>query len=192
MEIGKSELLRGEGFHLRTIGEEDAMVLVAASQSDIPDWTYIPRDLDIDGARRWIRKGIPAREEGQAVRFVIVKEDQLAGTVGGQHPFGHDQGILETFYFVLPDFRRRGLATSGLKLFDEWAQRVTPQLRRLQLHVIVGNVGSGRVAELVGYEYEGIAVNQIPSVNGFGPRDAEVYGKRVAVKSEGEVGGVLA
>lgn len=192
MEIDKSERLQGDGFQLRPIEEEDADVMVAASDSDIPEWTYIPRDMDAQAARAWIRKGLPAREEGRAVRFVIVVDDRLAGTVGAQHPYAHDRGILETFYFVLPAFRRRGLATLGLKLLGEWAQRVTPELRRLQLHVIVGNPGSGRVAERAGYSYEGVAVHQIPAVNGYGPRDAELYGMRIAVTVEGEVGGVLA
>lgn len=192
MEIKTSERLQGDGFHLRLIEEEDAEVIVLASQSDVTEWTYIPRNLDAEGAQAWIRKGIRAREKGRAARFVIDQEDELAGTVGAQHPFAHDQGILETFYFVLPEFRRRGLATSGLKLLDEWAQDATPGLRRLQLHVIVGNPGSGRVAELAGYQYEGVAVHQIPSVNGYGPRDAEVYGKRIAVTGGGKVGGVLA
>ena len=98
----------------------------------------------------------------------------LRATVGAQHPYSYDWGILETFNFVLPEFRRRGLATLSLRLFDEWARRSTPELRRLQLHVIVGNPGSGRVAELAGYKYEGVAVHQIPAVNGYGPRDAEV------------------
>jgi ribosomal-protein-alanine N-acetyltransferase len=192
MKINRSERLQGDGFHLRLLEEDEAEVIVRASRSDVPEWTYIPRDLDAEGAQAWIRKGIAGREEGRAVRFVIIQDDQLAGTVGAQHPHAHDWGILETFYFILPEFRRRGLATSSLKLLDEWAQGSTPELRRLQLHVIVGNPGSGRVAELAGYKYEGVAVHQIPSVNGYGPRDAEVYGKRVAFTGEVEVGGVLA
>lgn len=94
------------------------------------------------------------------MRFVIQVEDQLAGTVGAQHPYAHDRGIVETFYFVLPGFRRRGLASAGLRLVDEWVRRVTPELRRLQLHVVVGNPGSARVAELAGYRFEGVAVHQ--------------------------------
>lgn len=192
MKINSSERIQGQGFHLRLLAEEDAEVIMRASQSDVPEWTYIPRDLDLESARRWIRERIEGRQVGRAVRFVIIQDDQLAGTVGAQHPHSHDWGIIETFYFVLPDFRRRGLASSGLKLVDEWARASTPELRRLQLHVIVGNPGSGKVAERAGYHYEGIAVNQIAPVNGYGPRDAEVYGKRIDSAASEEVGGVLA
>lgn len=192
MEIKDSALLQGDGYHLRLLETGDAKVILRASQTDVPDWTYIPRDLDLDGAAAWIHMGVERRPEGRAVRFAIVQDDQIAGTVGAQHPYDHDWGILETFYFVLPEFRRRGLASQSLKLFDQWAQRVTRNLRRLQLHVIVGNPGSGRVAELAGYKHEGVAVHQIPPVNGYGPRDAEVYAKRVSLIGWEDVNGVLA
>jgi RimJ/RimL family protein N-acetyltransferase len=192
MKVDDSEQLQGKGFLLRAITEKDAELIVAASVTDIPDWTFIPRGLDQTAARAWIRRGLPARENGQAVRFVIQVEDGLAGTVGAEHPYAHDRGIVETFYFVLPAYRRRGLATVSLRLADEWVQRATPELRRLQLHVIVGNRGSGRVAELAGYKYEGIAMHQIPPVNGYGPRDAEVYGMAVVGSRQSDVGGVLA
>jgi RimJ/RimL family protein N-acetyltransferase len=192
MEISGSEQLHGEGLLLRPIMESDAKLMVAASQSDIPDWTFIPRDLDQGQARAWIRRGLGARETGRAIRFVIDTPDGVAGTVGAEHPYAHDDGIVETFYFVLPGFRRRGLASAGLRLANTWIRGATPGLRRLQLHVIVGNQGSGRVAELAGYVYEGVAVNQIPAVNGYDPRNAEVYG--IAVEGSGAfgVGGVLA
>jgi RimJ/RimL family protein N-acetyltransferase len=192
MNIADGEQIRGDGFLLRPIVEADAELMVAASISDIPDWTFIPRDLDHDAAQAWIQRRVLARETETAVRFVIQLTDGLAGTVGAEHPYTHDRGIVETFYFVLPEFRRRGLASAGLRLIDEWVQRVTPELRRLQLHVIVGNRGSGRVAELAGYKFEGVAVHQIPPVNGYGPRDAEVYGLAIVGSSQPDVGGVLA
>jgi RimJ/RimL family protein N-acetyltransferase len=192
MRITGSEQLNGDGFVLRPIAESDAQMIVNAGESDVPDWTFIPRDLDEDEAKAWIRRGLGARETGRAIRFVIDTPDGAAGTVGAEHPYAHDDGIVETFYFVLPEFRRRGLATAGLRLTNAWVCGVTPALRRLQLHVIVGNQGSGRVAELAGYKYEGIVVNQIPAVNGYDPRNAEVYGIAVEGSASVDAGGVLA
>jgi RimJ/RimL family protein N-acetyltransferase len=192
MKITGSEQLHGEGFLLRPIMESDARLIVAASQSDVPDWTFIPRNLDEDEAEAWIRRGLGARETGRATRLVIDTPNGAAGTVGAEHPYAHDDGIVETFYFVLPEFRRRGLATASLRLVNAWVREATPALRRLQLHAIVGNQGSGRVAELAGYSYEGIVLNQIPAVNGFGPRNAEVYGIAIEGSGSAEVGGVLA
>ena len=192
MNIEGTETIQQDGLQLRPIAEAHAALIVAASVSDVPDWTYIPRSLDEGGAREWIRRGVQARKTGQAVRFVIEVENELAGTVGAQHPYAHDRGVVEIFYFILPEFRRRGIATGGLRLFDRWVQGATPELRRLQLHVIVGHPGSGRVAELAGYKFEGVAVHQIPSINGYGPRDAQVYAKAIAGSGKPGVGGVLA
>lgn len=192
MKITGSEQLQGDGLLLRPIAEDDARLIVDASRSDVPDWTFIPRDLDEDGAKAWIRRGLDGRRTGRAIRFVIETPDGTAGTVGAEHPYAHDDGIVETFYFVLSAFRRRGLATAALRLADGWVRGATPALRRLQLHVIVGNRGSGRVAELAGYAYEGLVVNQIPAVNGFAPRNAEVYGIAVEGSASVDVGGVLA
>lgn len=192
MESASVEPLAGEAFTLRVLVEEDADLIVAASRTDVPDWTYIPRDLDGEGARAWIRRSVEARERGQAIRFVIEADGLPAGTVGAQHPYAHDSGVVETFYFVLPEFRRRGLATSALRSLNDWVQRAVPELRRLQLHAIIGNPGSERVAELAGYVREGISAHQIPAVNGYGPRDAVVYGLAVSQESPHAVGGVLA
>jgi RimJ/RimL family protein N-acetyltransferase len=192
MKISGSEKLEGEDFFLRPIAESDAQLMLAASHSDVPDWTFIPRDLDRDEAEAWIRRGLAARETGRAIRFVIETPDGAAGTIGAEHPYAHDDGIVETFYFVIPEFRRRGLATGSLRLLNEWVRESTPALRRLQLHVVVGNQGSGRVAELAGYKYEGTVVNQIPAVNGFEARDAEVYGLAMEENTSVDVGGVLA
>jgi RimJ/RimL family protein N-acetyltransferase len=192
MKITGSEELQGDGFFLRPIAENDADLVVAAGQSDVPDWTFIPRNLDRGEAQAWIRRGLDARASGRAIRFVIVTPNGAAGTIGAEHPYAHDDGLVETFYFVLPDFRRRGLATAALRLLNSWVGKATPMLRRLQLHVIVGNQGSGRVAELSGYQFEGTVANQIPAVNGFGPRDAELYGIAVEDSASSDVGGVLA
>jgi len=192
MKLTGSERLQGEGFVLRPMEESDAALIAAASRCDIPDWTFIPRDQDDAAAQSWIRQRLPARDRGDAVRFVIEVDGQAAGTVGAQHPYAHDRGVLETFYFILPEFRRRGLATASLRLINDWVREVTPELRRIQLHVVVGNAGSGIVAKRAGYLFEGIIANQIRAANGYGPRDAEVYGLRVDGGSSAPAAGVLA
>lgn len=192
MKITGFEQLKGVGFVLRPIAERGVQLMQAASHSDVPDWTFIPRDLNSGEALAWIRRGLGAREAGRAIRYIIDTPNGAAGTVGAEHPYSHDDGIVETFYFVLPEFRRRGLATAALRLLNEWLRVATPALRRLQLHIIVGNQGSRRVAEHAGYTYEGIAVNQIPAVNGFDARDAEVYGIAAEADASQDVGGVLA
>jgi hypothetical protein len=91
MNITGAGQLQGDGFLLRPIVEDDAEVIASASLSDVPDWTFIPRDLGEDQSRAWIRRGLPARESGMAVRFVIQVDGRLAGTVGAEHLYAHDK-----------------------------------------------------------------------------------------------------
>jgi hypothetical protein len=81
MKITGSEHIQADNILLRPIAEQDAGLIVAASVSDVPDWTFVPRNLEEEGARAWIRKGVAARESGQAVRFVIETEGRPGPSV---------------------------------------------------------------------------------------------------------------
>lgn len=168
--------LRGEGFLLRPLAEGDFGLIAAASRTDVPDWTFVPRALDDSAAREWLAKRVGG---SGAIRMVIEVEGTPAGVVGAHQLHAHDPGLWEAFYFVMPEHRRRGLASAALRLLGEHAAQEVPELRRLQLLVIEGNPGSGRVAERAGYVREGVLRSQIPPVNGFGPRDATLYARLV-------------
>jgi hypothetical protein len=65
MKITGIEHIQGNGLLLRPITEQNAELIVSATVSDIPDWTFIPRDLDQAAARAWIQRGFSTRENGQ-------------------------------------------------------------------------------------------------------------------------------
>jgi len=171
--------VRGEGCGLRPLVPADVPLVVQAGEGDIPDWTFFPRHPTPAEARAWLDRDLAAAAAGTRVRFVVEVDGVPAGMVGGEHPHTADPGVVEAFYFVYPSYRRRGLATRALQAFDRWVVGAVPGLRRLQLHVVVGNPGSQRVAEAAGYAEEGIAVALIPAVNGFPVRDAHVHARRV-------------
>lgn len=160
---------------LRPLADHDFGMIAAASRSDVPDWTFVPRDLSDQDAKVWVEKRVAASAAGGPIRLVIEVNGEAAGVVGAHQPYAHDAGLLEAFYFVLPAFRRRGLAGAALRLLGDHALRVTPGLRRLQLFVIEGNPASARVAERAGYQREGSLTKHVMAVNGFGPRDAALY-----------------
>lgn len=178
MNSAEVDQLIGDGFVLRPIAPDDAPLLVEASATDIPEWTYLRRNLSVESATSLIERGEPARMAGFAVRFVIDVDGEAVGTVGAAHAFDHDHGIVDTFYFVLPQFRRRGHAARALTRMDEWLTSTSTELRRLQLYVMVDNPGSAIVAERAGYQREGVLANMIPAIKGYGPRDVIVFGKR--------------
>jgi RimJ/RimL family protein N-acetyltransferase len=182
----------GPGVRLRPLDASDAALIATASRTDIPDWTFIPRDLDDTAARDWIERGMAARRAGRGIRFAIEIGRQSVGTIGAQHPYAHDDGIVETFYFVLPEHRGHGTATTALRLLNDWLRDTVDSLRRLQLHVIPDNPGSGAVATRAGYRREGVVAHQIPEVNGHPVRDAVLYGVAVTPHPGAHTGGVLA
>lgn len=170
--------IEASGCRLRPIRKTDARLIVTASRTDVPNWTLLPRDMSEPRARSWISRGMEAMQESRGVLFVIEADHGPAGLVGATQPNVGDRGVVEIFYFVLPALRGRGLATAALLAVADWLEETSARIRRLQLHVIPGNRGSERVAEKAHFRPEGIAVNQIPAVNGFGVRDAIVYGRR--------------
>jgi ribosomal-protein-alanine N-acetyltransferase len=180
-----TEPVRGDGLLLRPIDVSDADIIMEAGTTDVPDWTFIPRDLALEDARRWVHRSVEARRNGRAIRFVVETDLGRAGTIGAEQLYDHDPGVMETFYFILPAHRGGGLATRALMAIDNWLVESVAGLRRLQLHVIPGNPASERVAQRAGYRREGLVVNQIGPVNGYPTRDAVLFGKPVGGEHDG-------
>jgi RimJ/RimL family protein N-acetyltransferase len=69
-------------------------------------------------------------------------------------PEAAEAGTGEIAYVVAPAARGRGIASTALGLFSEWAF-ASLGLARLQLFIRPDNLASRRVAEKAGYTYEG-------------------------------------
>jgi RimJ/RimL family protein N-acetyltransferase len=69
-------------------------------------------------------------------------------------PEAAEAGTGEIAYVVAPAARGRGIASTALGLFSEWAF-ASLGLARLQLFIRPDNLASRRVAEKTGYTYEG-------------------------------------
>jgi RimJ/RimL family protein N-acetyltransferase len=72
----------------------------------------------------------------------------------------------------MPAERRRGVATSAVRLLARWAL-TTLGLRRLDLYHFFGNDASARVVEKVGFQREGV-LREYVVVRGVG-RDCVMY-----------------
>lgn len=149
---------------LRPVRRADAGALFEAIHGDpaLPRWTRIPapyarRDAEqyVANAEVWWRDGTDA-----AFVFTDAATGRLIGG-GGVHRIGTVPRPRSSFmpdevgYWVLASERGRGVATRALQLMSRWGlfELGRPQLR---LHVRDGNDTSRRVAERVGYRYEGL------------------------------------
>jgi RimJ/RimL family protein N-acetyltransferase len=79
------------------------------------------------------------------------------GVVGGGtlHHLDPERGIVEIGYFVLPEARGRGFATTIARLLAEHAFSLG--IERVAAYVNVGNIASERVVERAGFTREGVA-----------------------------------
>ena len=145
---------------LRPFRAEDAPAITAACQDpDIQRWVpIIPVPYSEADARRFILLTLQAWHDGTGYEFAIADPatDLYVGSVGvhlGPSPRRHAVG-----YMVSPQVRRRGFATTAVRLITRWAFEQL-HIERLALWTLPGNIASQGVAEKAGFRFEGLARN---------------------------------
>jgi RimJ/RimL family protein N-acetyltransferase len=140
---------------LRHWRPDDAPAVFAACQDPtIPRFIPIPQPYTEANAKEFVEAARAETEAGREQSFAIVDSatGALLGSIARGGPFGHRA----TFgYWLAPEARGRGVATRALRLIVDWTIATT-DLIRLDLHTLVENDASGRVAERAGFEREGI------------------------------------
>ena len=145
------------GVTLRPWRVADAALMAAAcADPDIALYCMMPagyteamaRDFIADAPRAWSQEGwlhLALTPEG---------DDEPVGAVGALAVDRASSGA-ELGYWVMPEFRRRGLARAGVSLVTDWAFE-TLGLRRMAIGTMVGNVPSRRIARALGYRPEAL------------------------------------
>jgi RimJ/RimL family protein N-acetyltransferase len=104
-------------------------------------------------AQGWIEGAEPEWAEARhgALAIVDATDDRFLGAIGlsPQGPHGVEIG-----FWIVPSARGRGIATEATRLLGRWVLRDLG-FDRLELLHLVGNEGSRRVAEKVGFRHEG-------------------------------------
>jgi ribosomal-protein-serine acetyltransferase len=145
---------------LRPFQAEDAAAVTEACQDpEIGRWIpMIPIPYVETDARAFILMTLQAWHDGIGCDFAIVDaaSDRLLGSVG-VHP-GPVPSRCAIGYWVAAPERGRGVAVRAVRLAARWAfDRFHSQ--RLSLWTLPGNVASQRVAEKVGFRFEGVLRN---------------------------------
>ena len=136
---------------LRPLAHRDIAAIDAASRdADIVRWL----GRSERAAEDQLREAQQAWESGKAAIFAIceVGKDTCLGVVILK---AGPAGRADAGYWVLPEYRGRGLASRGLRLVAEWALRELP-IGRVQLWTHPENIASQRVAEQAGFVREGV------------------------------------
>jgi RimJ/RimL family protein N-acetyltransferase len=116
----------------------DAAALAAAwADPDIARWTRVPAESDEAAAARWIAGWDERRRRGIALDLVIVDRcDAVLGEVGVS--FVAQPATIG--WWVMPGWRRRGIATRAVRLF------VTQVLPAAGVDEVIAEVGSDNPA----------------------------------------------
>ncbi|HXL42845.1 MAG TPA: GNAT family N-acetyltransferase [Gaiellaceae bacterium] len=152
----------------RTELADDALVLRPWRLADVPRvaeicqdpeisrWTRVPSPYSDEHARTWIEQTERDWDDGRHAAFAVTGREagEVLGAVGLRlHEDYALQGSIG--YWVAREARRRGVATSALRLVAQWALRELG-LPRVQLVTDPENEPSQRVAEGAGFQREGL------------------------------------
>ncbi len=150
------ELTAGQ-LHLRPpVPADEAAIFAACQDPEIQRFTIVPAPYTEAAAHDFVTSYVPdGWRSGRRATFAVL--DAGSGDLLGMSGLGHlgiEAGIGHVGYWSAPQARGRGVATSALRVVCRWGFDALG-LARIEWYAEVGNVGSRRVAEKVGFSYEG-------------------------------------
>lgn len=149
--------------YLRAYRIDDAEALSAmTSRDEIYATTYnIRRDFDVNHAKWWIKFNANCRRTGSSYEFGIFdcKTDRLIGNVGIVN-VNNCCRHATLAYYVHPEKWGQGIATAAGRIALSYAFGQL-RLNRVGAISMTHNAASRRVLEKLGFEFEGIARQEI-------------------------------
>jgi len=149
--------------HLRAHGPGDIRAVFEACQDpDIQRWTTVPSPYSEDDARKFVTEIVPEGwRTGRELTWAVLDSmtGELLASVGlGRHQ--GDRAIAEIGFWCAAAARGRGVTTRAVAVVCRWAFAEL-NLARIEWLAVVGNDGSRRVAEKVGFTFEGTLRSRI-------------------------------
>lgn len=148
-------LLRGERLLFRPWSEQDVDVVIRACADEaIRRWrarAVESADEAIDLISGW-RRGWVAESSARWAVVDIARDDVVAQAALRSIDF--QEGEADVSYWVVPQARNSGVATDSLRTLAQWSFDELG-LHRLELHHLVLNGASCRVAAKAGFRLEG-------------------------------------
>jgi len=139
---------------LRLPAETDIDAIKRACQDEeLQRWVPVPVPYDATHAAQWVGDTERSWAAEEELRWVVcdAESGQLLGAVGLH---AHDASMREIGYWVAPWARGQGVMTAAGRLVCRWGFDALG-LQRIEWWANVGNVGSRRVAQKLGFTMEG-------------------------------------
>ncbi|HEX5597757.1 MAG TPA: GNAT family N-acetyltransferase [Micromonosporaceae bacterium] len=147
-----------DGLVLRPFDASDVdRIVIGCNDKEVQRWLPLPCPYSREVATAWCTTDAERlRTEGEGLHLAISTPDgYLLGNVSLKKTHWR-YGITEIGYWVMPDARGKGIATTACRALSTWALG-DERIFRVELTAAPGNVSSQRVAEKVGFSFEGIA-----------------------------------
>lgn len=169
--------LRTARLELSLPTENDVDAIYAACQDElIQRFTTVPSPYERTHAEGFVAKVAAWWDAGTEATWAVRHEGALAGMMG-LHRLS--QGSGELGYWMTPAVRGQGLVSEAARCVIDWGfSRDGLGLRRIEWRAVVDNPASHRVAQRLGFRYEGRV--RAALVNGAG------------VRADGLIAGLLA
>jgi RimJ/RimL family protein N-acetyltransferase len=151
---------------------EQLMPAIESSHAELDRWMGWAADATLASTIDFARQAAVAWDEGSRYEFYLLRNRVPVGTMG-VHRVDPILSSAEMGYWIRSDLAGQGLTTEAASAvvsfsFDDVG------LHRLELHAGVGNHGSIRVAEKLGFQREGVLRHGSRGIDGF--HDAIVFG----------------
>lgn len=149
--------LAAGGIVLRLWREGDLPAALRGSRDPlVPRFTRVPARNTMEHLRAYVASHPGERARGDALHLAVAdaETDAFLGAMSLVR-FAWEDLRCEVGYWLAPEGRGRGAATTGTRLLARWALTGLG-LERVDLHAATDNPASQRVAERAGFTREGV------------------------------------
>ncbi|MFI8631086.1 GNAT family N-acetyltransferase [Microbacterium sp. NPDC077663] len=148
-------ILRTERLELSVPTEADIEAITAAAQDpEVPRWTTLPSPYERRHAEEFVEKAATWWEEESELTWAVRCEGRWVGMVGLHRV--EKRGSAEIGFWMDAAARGHGYLTEAATAVVDFGFAEPLALARIQWRAIVGNGASARVAQKLGFRYEGI------------------------------------
>lgn len=148
-------MLKGKNIYLRTIKDSDIDTYLELDSNLQDRGSYYPLSIDTEvGFKKWYNDtGLWDDNFGRMV--ICNKNDELVGYINYFKTTGYYEALEIGYIIFSPENRGKGYTTEALELFSDYLFKAK-KITRLEIRVNPLNVGSAKVAQKVGFTFEGL------------------------------------
>lgn len=140
-------------------------IFEACQDAGIQRYTTVPSPYARTDAETFVARIPSDWEAGQNLTWVIRGDGTLVGTIGIYRVNGKGDG--EIGYWMAPGSRGAGRLREAATAVIDWGFSAEGlDLARIEWHAVVGNIGSARVAQRLGFRFEGTRRQALTSAQG--------------------------